>query len=144
MTSLAVVHNKKSGNNHIVGLLLADILGGDLLCAEDNPVLDHETVIFVIPNAGDEEIAQPMEDFICSLPPTSSRQYCVCELGNYFGLENYCGCKKAAIRLLDNIGWKRISDVSIDSLPELDDEALKSWISELYRLEPFALPSPQK
>ena len=129
--SLAVIHNKKSGMNSVVGQILADTLSADRFAAEDNPSLDeYEIVILVLSNAGDEELPQPMEDYLCSLQP-GNKTYAVCELGNYFGLDHYCGCKMVAFQILDGLGWNRVSDLSLDSTPDLDDESLKAWIKNL-------------
>lgn len=71
-----------------------------------------------------------MEDFLFKLD-VRGKNYLACELGNYFGLESYCGCKKVLFKLLDKLEWKRISDVSLDSMPELDHIGLEKWMQSI-------------
>jgi len=86
--------------------------------------------MFVLSNTGDEELPQPMEDYLYNLS-IREKKYLVCELGNYFGLENYCGCKKVLFKLLERLCWKKISDTSIDSMPELNRTDLDKWIESI-------------
>lgn len=81
-------------------------------------------------NVGDEELPQPMEDYLFNLKQFN-KKYLVCELGNYFGFENYCGSKKVACQILDSLGWIKISEVSLDSLPKLDLISLEIWLNNL-------------
>jgi len=120
--------NNKKGNNCLVAEIIEDYLQCDRLAAEDNPCIDDfDTIILVLSNWGDEELPQPMEDYLFNLKITNKR-YFVCEIGNYFGLEDYCGCKRVAIQILDNLGWNKISDVSLDSVPNLEQNKLEEWL----------------
>lgn len=126
-SGMIVLHNNKRGNNQRVATMLAARFRCPTVAAEDNPDLaPHDPIIIVVGNTGDEELPQPMENYLCGLTVTS-KNYHICELGNYFGFENYKGCKKVAISLLTVLGWRKISDVSIDSLPALDTESLEEW-----------------
>lgn len=118
-------------------------LSCEFVTAEDNPDINtHDIVIFVIPNTGDEEIVQPMENYLLGLTGTCPKQYAVCELGNYFGFENYCGCKKVAFKILDTFNWTLFSDVSLDSLPKLDEAGLEKWLVELdYSIKALSRPT---
>ena len=87
-------------------------------------------MLFVVSNVGDEELCQPMEDYIYNIK-LKSKKFLVCELGNYFGFENYVGCKKIVISLLEKLKWQKLSDISIDSLPNLDLESLYNWIKKI-------------
>jgi len=128
---MIVLHNNNRGNNQKVATMLAERFRCPTVAAEDNPDLaPHDPIILVIGNTGDEELPQPMEDYLFGLTVTGKR-YHVCELGNYFGFENYKGCKKVAMKLLDALGWKKLSDVSLDSLPTLDTESLEAWASAI-------------
>ena len=114
---------------------MAKIISKRLNClvvaAEDNPILtEFDTILFVIPNVGDEELPPLIEDYLLNLIDLN-KKYMICELGNYFGFENYCGCKKIASKILDSLNWEKISDVSIDSLPKLDEESLFKWLDSL-------------
>lgn len=100
----------------------------ECFAAEDNPNLEEfGTIIIVASNMGDEEISQPMEDYLFAIKDRE-KEYFICELGNYFGLEEYCGCKKVIFQILDILNWKKLSDISLDSFPNLDIEKLESWI----------------
>lgn len=124
---MLVLHNHKNGNNYLVAKKLAAQFGCQVAAAEDNPSLkEHNTILVVVPNVGDEELPQPMEDYLFKLTDRN-KKYAICELGNYFGLENYCGCKKVVFHLLDKLGWHRLADISLDSMPTLDEEGLDRW-----------------
>jgi flavodoxin len=129
--SIVVLHNKNRGNNQFVAGVIAEYLGCDKVAAEDDPcIADYDIVVVVVPNAGDEELPQPMEDYLFVLTATN-KKYLVCELGNLFGFESYGGCKKVVFKILDALGWQLISDVSLDSLPTLDRESLDEWLLKI-------------
>lgn len=131
---VVVLHNSKTGNNSIVAERVANFFKCNRLVAQDNPSLnEYEFIIIILSNVGDEELPQPMEDFLCSLP-LSIKKYFVCELGNYFGLEDYCGCKRVSFQILDNLGWSKLSDISLDSLPNIDFDKLDYWIEEIFHI----------
>ena len=130
---IGVLCNKRAGTSFTVATRLAEKLGGALLTAEERPDLSsHAVVVFVVANTGDEELQQPMEDFLAALT-VEGKMFAICELGNYFGFERDCfGCKVIARKVLVQLGWGEISDVSIDSMPTLDEKRLQVWIEELY------------
>jgi flavodoxin len=122
-----VIHNHESGNNRIAAEFLANQLKCEAVSVAKVPCIEsYEPIVFVVPNIGDEELPQPMEDYLFHMK-TRGKKYYICELGNYFGFENYNGCKKVAIKLLAKLDWIKISDVSIDSMPKLDISSLESW-----------------
>lgn len=133
--NITVLHNNKKGNNYIVASILSEHLQCNMIASEDNPKIhQYDTIIFVVSNYGDEELCQPMEDYIYNIK-IKNKKFLICELGNYFGFENYIGCKKIVIKLLENLNWQKISDISIDSLPKIDLESLNNWILEIkYKL----------
>jgi len=132
--SIVVLHNKKKGNNYKVANILKNHFNCDIIAAEDNPSLTkYDIIIFVVSNVGDEELCQPMEDYIYRIK-LKNKSFLVCELGNYFGLEEYVGCKKIVKKLLEKLKWKKISDISLDSLPVLDLESLEEWICKISNL----------
>ena len=90
----------------------------------------YDTFIFILSNVGDEELPPEMEEFLFKLK-LKKKSYFVCELGNYFGFEDYCGCKKELFKIMDQLEWKLISDVSIDSLPKLDKVKLDQWVESI-------------
>ena len=118
----------------MVARIIADNLKCPLLAAEDDPPLNGlDDIIIVLSNTGDEEMPQPMEDFLASMVVRGKR-YVVCELGNYFGFENYSGCKKEVFKIAQALEWKLLSDVSIDSYPAVDEESLQRWIASVKNL----------
>lgn len=123
-----VVHSHKAGNNEHAARIIASKLGCEYVSVSDKPSLQkYERIILVIPNTGDEELPQEMEDFLCDLS-IRNKSYYICELGNFFGLFDYQGCKKIAVAILSAIGWHLISDISIDSYPALDINSLNEWL----------------
>lgn len=129
--SLLVLCSRLGGNNHEAATAIGWRLGGTVMAVTEQPdVRLYDLVIFVIPNQGDEELPQAVEDFLVNLQVRRKRYYLV-EIGNYFGLESYAGCKKTAIALLRRLDWEKVGDVSIDSVPELDRKALYDWIAEV-------------
>lgn len=127
---IVVLHNNKTGNNALVAEIICEKFGCGSVAADSNPDLSpFDLVIVVVSNTGDEELSQPMEDYLFNLR-LEGKRYFVCELGNYFGFENYSGCKKVAFKLLDELGWDRLGDVSIDSLPTLDTVKLNEWLEK--------------
>jgi len=132
--SIVILHNKKKGNNYKVANILKNHFNCDIIAAEDNPSLTkYDIIIFVVSNVGDEELCQPMEDYICSIK-LKNKSFLICELGNYFGFEEYIGCKKIVEKLLEELKWKKISDISLDSLPIIDLNSLEKWIYKILNL----------
>ena len=128
---MIILHNSKKGNNYIVAKILAKNFNCKTATPEDCPRLSKfNTIIIVVSNTGDEELPQPMEDYLAKLK-IKNKKYIVCELGNYFGFENYSGCKKIVFKILNDLGWEKISDISLDSVPSLDKRSLKKWLSTL-------------
>jgi len=109
--------------------MIAERLGCNTYALEDGNIDlgKQELIMFVVSNVGDEELPQQTENFLCNLG-LRNKEYMVCELGNYLGLENYCGCKQVLIKLLNKLGWHKVADTSIDSMPSLDLIALNTWI----------------
>lgn len=129
--SMVVLHNVRKGNNYLVAQAIGKHFNCGTCAAEDNPSLANFDLIFiVVSNIGDEELPQPMEDYLFNLR-ILNKKYVVCELGNYFGFENYCGCKSVVIKLLDFLGWTKLADISLDSLPTLDEDGLIKWLETL-------------
>lgn len=128
---MLVLHHSNSGNNRLVAGIIADRLGCETAAAEDNPNIDwHDFIVFVVANRGDEELPQAMEDFLFGYLPLG-KKYAVCELGNYFGYErDNFGCKRIVTDLLSGLGWTLVSEVSVDSLPELDVPTLEAWLED--------------
>ena len=98
--------------------------------AENNDLNLKKTdfLFFIVSNRGDEELPHFMENYFFELNE-KNKKYFICELGNYFGFE-YNGCKKIAIDVLNNLKWQLLSDLSVDSVPEIDCKMLIKWTKE--------------
>jgi len=128
---MLILHNNKTGNNALVAKFLSKHFKCPCFTVEENPCISKfKIILFIIPNKGDEELPDAMEEYICKIKERN-KKYIICELGNYFGLENYCGCKKVAFKLLDKLEWEKISDISIDSLPNLNFSQVEEWVHSL-------------
>ena len=129
--SILVLHSHLGGNNHEAAITLGWQLGGTVMAVSEVPDVSlFDVIVFVIPNQGDEELPKAVEDFLVNLQ-IRDKPYYLCELGNYFGLESYVGCKRVAKELLARLGWRCVNDISIDAVPVLDRAALKVWIEEI-------------
>lgn len=97
--------------------------------AENKPV--HKEIIFVIPNRGDEELPESVEEFIEALP--AKGEFAICELGNYFGYElEEFGAATVLRRVLEDKGWRAIIDtLPLDSLPEINMPLFDEWKEKL-------------
>jgi flavodoxin len=118
--------------------LIAKIISKKLNCKialiEENPCLsNYDIVIIVVSNVGDEELPQLMENYLLTITERN-KKYIICELGNYFGYENYQGCKNVAIKLLNTLNWQKLSDYSLDTLPSIDIDGLYNWLCQLSNL----------
>jgi flavodoxin len=89
---------------------------------------NYDIIIIVVANAGDEELPPPMENFLVNLTLVN-KHYLVVELGNYFGLENYFGCRLIVSGILDKLNWTKLNETTIDSTPNLDEEAIDNWLN---------------
>ena len=133
---MVILHNNKTGNNWIVAKKIANLINCKTIAISEEKsinIYEEDVIIFILSNTGDEEISQPMEDFLYNLN-IKKKKYAVCELINYFGLGNYCGCKKVLFKFLDNLGWKKLSDLSLDSVPNIDEEKLNLWIESIKKV----------
>jgi flavodoxin len=90
----------------------------------------YDLLIFFSPTYGDEELQDDMEKFlsICN-NDLSNKFYAICELGNYYGYDDFSfGAMKIIRRKLDALNAKQlIQPLSMDSLPKKDWNALEKW-----------------
>jgi flavodoxin len=99
----------------------------------DSPKLENlKKIIIVCPTYGDEELPLTMEDYLIRLK-TKKKIYSVCELGNYFGHEKEFGVIKIIDFILKELNWKKVSSLSLDSVPEVDWKELKKWTKKLLK-----------
>jgi flavodoxin len=90
-----------------------------------------DLVIIFCPTYGDEELPLGMEDFLLELR-VSPKKFVICELGNYYGYDNYqFGALKIIKGHLMGLGWEEFfKPLSLDSLPQVNWEALEKWAKE--------------
>ena len=129
-----IIYNNIGGVNHKVSKTLSNKLKIQAFSVSETRLINLEhynNFIFVCPNIGDEEIPNEFENFFINLN-INNRFYSLCELGNYFGYEqDYFGCRLIIEKLLNNLHWKEILNISIDSFPKLDNAMLNKWILKL-------------
>lgn len=89
-------------------------------------------VAFFSPTYGDEELPPLMDKFIYELQ-VKSLSYVLCELGNYFGQDEFeFGAAKIIKAKLDSLGWLQIGrTLSLDSFPKIDWEAFYAWEKDI-------------
>jgi len=91
-----------------------------------------DLVVFICPTYGDEELPHSMEDFLINLK-VKNKNYVVCELGNYYGFDDFSfGAKKIIEQKLLNLGWKKFyNSLSLDSVPKINWNSFFSWKTNL-------------
>jgi flavodoxin len=113
-----------------VSKIISKFLDLDIIFVEDNLKLEnYEEFFIVISNRGDEELPLAFELFLKDMT-LENKKYHACELGNYFGFEyDFFGSKKILDFILQKLKWQKISCVSIDTFPIIDQEKLERWIN---------------
>lgn len=96
------------------------------------PNEDYDLYIFLCPTYGDEELPLPMEDFLINLK-LKNKKYCVCELGNYYGYDDYeFGAYKLIKFMLNKLNWQEFyNPLSLDSMPNINWKSFDCWITNL-------------
>lgn len=89
--------------------------------------------IFFCPTYGDEELPESMEQFLLNFK-LLNKKYTICELGNYYGYDDYqFGALKIINYHLNNLGWQEVVEsFSLDSLPRIDWDSFKNWENKVY------------
>jgi flavodoxin len=125
----AVLCNRAGSTSHKAALIFKWPV---LFCIDDPPLDSFELLVVIVANYGDEELQPEMERYLLKCEAKNIR-YALCELGNYFGFEDDCfGCKKEALRILDEKSWVCMDQISIDSFPELDKKKLMAWVKKIH------------
>lgn len=98
----------------------------------NNAKLWADLIIFICPTYGDEELPADMEKFLINLKLTN-KLYVICELGNYYGYEEFeFGAKKIIENCLKTLLWKEFfPSLSLDSLPIIDWNTFYTWKGKL-------------
>ena len=94
----------------------------------------YELFMFFAPTYGDEELQDDMEDFIVrSGFDPAGKHFVICELGNYYGYDNYAFGAMPILRkwLLQNNGREFFTPLSLDSYPKVHWEHLRDWTNQL-------------
>ena len=73
-----------------------------------------------------------MDEFIYRIQ-TKSLRYILCELGNYFGQDDFeFGAARIIKMKLDSLGWSQIGKtLSLDSFPKIDWNAFYDWKNDI-------------
>jgi flavodoxin len=94
------------------------------------PLPPFDLLLMVIATYGDQELLDVVEEFITTrTAELKNKAYSVCELGNYYGYDDFeFGAKQIVEFQLNGLGaFLFCPGVSADSLPKLDWRAVKAW-----------------
>jgi flavodoxin len=97
---------------------------------------DYELLLFFAPTYGDEELEQDMEAFLAGLTQDlSGKRFVICELGNYYGYEDFSfgAMRILRRRLLELNGRELCAPLSLDSFPRLDWSQFDRWVASVNR-----------
>ena len=104
----------------------------------DNPnvsdIVNYDFLIFLIATYGDQELQEHIEKFLISIyQDLTGKRFCVCELGNYYGYDDFSFGSGQIIEnyLSSRNAQKYMPTSSIDSLPKIDWWAVDYWIGQL-------------
>lgn len=127
-----IIYTSKHNHTKKVASFFSDLF--DVCHVKDVKDIDYyDLVFFICPTYGDEELPFDMEDFLINLK-SKNKLYIVCELGNYFGLDELeWGAAKIIKNVLNDLNWKEYyKSLSLDSYPKINEEQLIKWKSGLY------------
>lgn len=101
----------------------------ELLSAQQ--LTGFDILMFFSPTYGDEELQPDMEKFITNFSlDMSGKSFVICELGNYYGYEDFSfGAMSIIRRLLLELGGKELcSPLSLDAMPRVEWSHLHRWV----------------
>lgn len=90
----------------------------------------YDLLMFLASTAGDQELQPDMERFLAGEPvPLRGKPYAVCELGNYFGYDDFdFGAERIMRHMLAEWGGTEfIEPFCMDSFPRKDWNGLARW-----------------
>jgi flavodoxin len=96
----------------------------------------YDLLAFFSPTYGDEELPEEMENFLDGFDlDLTGKSFVVCELGNYYGYDDFSFGPMALIRrrLLALHGTELCEPLSLDSFPNTAWEHLLRWVEHLNR-----------
>jgi flavodoxin len=94
----------------------------------------HELVLLITATYGDQELHDNMEELLIAIAKgIEGKRYIICEIGNYYGYDDYTF---GAARIIDSClkasgGIRSMKFASIDSLPKLDLVAMDKWVEQV-------------
>lgn len=94
----------------------------------------YELLVLFCPTYGDEELQDDMEQFLVRFQPNlSGKKFCVCELGNYYGYDDFQFGAMRIIRshLLALRATEIFEPLSLDSYPRVPWNHLSDWVKRL-------------
>lgn len=127
---IAVLYCTKSGHTKKIVDKVAQYFNFkySLLNVKENPCLDgYDLIIIFCPTYGDEELPLEMEDYLVSV--NFNKNYAVCELGNYFGFDDFeYGASHIIKSILDLKKCKEVlKSFSLDSFPKIEYNGFEEW-----------------
>mgnify|MGYP000246946447 FL=1 len=131
-----VIYGSSRGNTKSVVNRLSDKLTFHVDIAEASSILDaellskYDLLLFFASTWGDGELQIDMENFfIRHRTNLNSKPYAICELGNYYGYDDF---EFGALHIMQNQleqwnGYELVEPFSMDSLPHKDWDSLNRW-----------------
>ena len=120
----------------VANLLAFEVDIHDVKDVDPSIVAQYDLLLMFCPTYGDEELQENMEDFLLRLhTKLSEKQFCVCELGNYYGYDNFqFGAMRIIRQHLLGLDASEICEpLSLDSYPRVPWEHLGDWVGHLNR-----------
>lgn len=140
MTTPALLYSSRHGHTRrvvaaVAARLTVPVAVIDVAAApESRSWAAHDPLVFFCPTYGDEELEPSMEAFLLRHGDgLAGSAFAVCELGNYYGYDDFSfGALHIVRRLLLARGGREVCPpLSLDSLPRLDEAQLESWTGVL-------------
>jgi|LakMenE01Jun11ns_1017448.scaffolds.fasta_scaffold9888894_2 flavodoxin len=131
-----IIYGSSRGNTRLVVNRLSERLDFHIDLAEASTLLDANTIseydllLFFASTWGDGELQIDMENFfIRNLINLNGKPYAICELGNYYGYDDFTfGASYIMKKLLEKWnGYELIEPFSMDSFPYKDWDSLARW-----------------
>ena len=100
----------------------------------DSIFREYDLLLFFTSTSGDQELQADIEAFVVRNPPRLHGQaYAVCELGNYFGYDDFeFGAECILSHVLDEGGGREfIPPFAMDTFPNRDWRGLTRWCDML-------------
>ena len=95
---------------------------------------NYDVLGFFCPTYGDEELPAAMEDFLAHFSvDLSGKRFLICELGNYYGYDDFSFGPMKAIRrrLFELHGTELCEPLSLDSFPRTAWSHLLQWVEHV-------------